>query len=232
MLRGEGERDGGRVANAAIWFVRWNARDKKREARCVNFRVKHSARQDAKFIRRIELRARLSETGTSANAVVLMTLRFVHLDFQTRSFTSRGTDTVWEKRHLKAFALVNIDFETDEIPTDTARFNEFELSEEYPAPSYHEGDRKYVDGPAALHQRGYTSAVYPDAGAVSIIYMEQTRTAGFMGVVRRRIRSGRDISGLNMIGDALNPETPDPVPRARQACSRMRAKWWNRGKLS
>jgi len=30
-----------------------------------------------------------------------------------------------------------------------------------------------------------------------------------MGVVRR-IRSGRDISGLNMIGDALNPETPSP----------------------
>lgn len=43
-----------------------------------------------------------------------------------------------------------------------------------------------------------------------------------MGIVRRRIRSGRDISGLNMIGDALNPATPSnpPSATARQACCR------------
>lgn len=74
---GEGLGDRERVANAAIWFARWNARDKKREARCVNFRVKHSARQDAKFIRGIEL----SETVSPQTPVALMTLRFVHLDF-------------------------------------------------------------------------------------------------------------------------------------------------------
>jgi len=49
---------------------------------------------------------------------------------------------------------------------------------------------------------------YPEAG--SPCNLCGTNPAGFMGVVRRRIRSRRDISGLNMIGDALNPETPGP----------------------
>lgn len=36
--------------------------------------------------------------------------------------------------------------------------------------------------PRRLHQRGYTSAsVYPEAGAVSVIYVEQTPTVGLWG---------------------------------------------------
>lgn len=51
---------------------------------------------------------------------------------------------------------------------------------------------------------------------------------GFMGIVRRWIRSRRDISGLNMIGDALNPETPIPF----SAHGKLALEWGRNGGIA
>jgi len=84
MLRDDGKREKEESELQAPQSDSYAEAHAIRNALCVNFRVKHSSRQDAKFTRRVELRARLSETvsETSANVVALTTSCFGHLIFR------------------------------------------------------------------------------------------------------------------------------------------------------